>query len=93
VASKDQDHEEDNEQKERSSRLAQEKKTLFRLLRTEPQVDPVLVDPYTREPLRIVTQSAVLGERPYQKNRILLQSKSNTYAGSTDLFLNLLELV
>ena len=72
-----------------TTELATQKKKLLNLLRTDPQVDPVLADPITKEPLCISTKSTLLGG--YARTRLELTSPTNTYEGSSDTYLNLLE--
>lgn len=70
-----------------TDRLQAEKNKLLDLLHASPRQDPVLADPLTKEPLTISADSAFLGAR----QTFLLQSPSNTYKGTSDTFLNLLQ--
>lgn len=72
-----------------------EKRKLFELLRlTDPKEDPVLADPFTKEPLYVTTESYVLGSNIAGRGvKYLLKSSSNTFEGSSDRFINLLEPV
>jgi len=72
--------------------LALQKKKLLGLLLTEPEEDPVLADPITKQRVTIATRSAVLGGESKGGNiKLRLKSESNTFAGSSDSFLNLLQ--
>lgn len=73
--------------------LEVEKKKLFELLRLKaPKEDPVLADPFTKQPLSVVTETNVLGSNIASKGvKYRLTSSSNTFTGSSDSFINLLE--
>jgi ubiquinone/menaquinone biosynthesis C-methylase UbiE len=75
--------------------LEVEKKKLFELLRlTDPKEDPVLADPLSKQPLYVVTETNVLGSNIAGRGvKYLLKSSSNTFTGSSDSFINLLEPV
>jgi len=75
--------------------LEVEKKKLFDLLRvTDPTEDPVLADPYTKEPLTVETKTNALGSDIVGRGvKYVLKSTNNTFSGSSDTFINLLEPV
>jgi ubiquinone/menaquinone biosynthesis C-methylase UbiE len=76
------------------SAAQQEKAKLLGLLRVLPAEEPVLCDPITKEGLVVTAQSSPwLGSDGLRKTSFTLKSASNTYAGSSDAFLNLLEPV
>ena len=72
-----------------------EKKKLLKLLRlTDPKEDPVLADPFTKEPLYVVTETNVLGSNIVGGGvKYFLKSSNNTFSGSSDSFIDLLEPV
>lgn len=80
---------------DKAGALEVEKKKLLDLLRvTDPTVDPVLADPCTKEPLNVDTQTNVLGSDIVGRGvKYVLKSTNNTFSGSSDTFINLLEPV
>ncbi|CAB9506968.1 Uncharacterized methyltransferase At1g78140, chloroplastic [Seminavis robusta] len=68
------------------------KEELLQLLGTRGFQDPVLADPDTKEPIRVVTSGIIMGGNG-QRKKIDLQSSTNNYRGSSDTFFNLLEAV
>jgi ubiquinone/menaquinone biosynthesis C-methylase UbiE len=72
--------------------LALQKKKLFGLLRTKPVEDPVLADPITKEGITIASKAIMLGDQPNGgRVKYQIKSASNSFSGSSDTFLNLLE--
>jgi hypothetical protein len=72
--------------------LSLQKKKLFGLLRTKPLEDPVLADPITKEGVTIASKAILLGGQPSRgRVKYQIKSASNTFSGSSDSFLNLLE--
>lgn len=76
-----------------SDRLQAEKNKLLDLLQAAPREDPVLADPLTKESLTISAKSTFLGGSRNSRQKFVLQSPSNTYTGTSDTFLNLLQPV
>ena len=76
-----------------ADRLQAEKTKLLDLLQAAPRKDSVLADPLTKESLTISTKSTVLGGSRTSRQQFRLQSPSNTYTGSADTFLDLLQPV
>jgi len=75
------------------SEASDAKKRLLDLLGTNGYVESVLADPDTKEPLRVVSSGVLMGGGAGQGTKVLLQSTSGTYQGTSDTFLNLLEPV
>lgn len=75
----------------KETELSLQKKKLFGLLRTKPVEDPVLADPITKEGITIQSKAIMLGDQPSRKVKYQIKSASNTFSGSSDSFLNLLE--
>lgn len=74
--------------------LSIQKKKLFDLLRVNPVKDPVLADPVTKEDILITANGAILaGGSSAGKARYRLESTTNTYVGSSDSYIDLLEPV
>ena len=73
--------------------LKDEKKKLFELLRVaDPKEDLVLADPFTKQPLTIRTQTNILGSNIAGSGvKYVLKSTNNTFTGSSDSFIDLLE--
>jgi ubiquinone/menaquinone biosynthesis C-methylase UbiE len=72
--------------------LAEQKRKLFQLLRTEPVTDAVLADPITKEGVIITSKTTMLGgQGAGSRIKYQIKSPSNTFAGTSDSFLNLLE--
>jgi hypothetical protein len=57
----------------------------------EGRVDPVLADPETKEPLLVSVPGTLLGGEISPRVKYTLKSSTNTYSGSSDTFLNLLQ--
>jgi hypothetical protein len=70
-----------------------QKEALLELLgRTrDGRVDPVLADPETKEPLLVSVPGTLFGGQVSPRIKYTLKSSTNTYSGSSDTFLNLLE--
>jgi ubiquinone/menaquinone biosynthesis C-methylase UbiE len=69
-----------------------QKNKLYDLLKVNPIDDPILADPYTKEGLIITTQgSTIIGGTTNNKAKYVLKSSTNTYEGSSDSYINLLE--
>lgn len=77
-----------------SAELALQKRKLFELIGQLSVADSVLADPITKEPVEIVTQGVLLGDDG-RRSRIQykITSPSNTFEGSSDTYINLLEPV
>lgn len=73
--------------------LTVQKKRLLGLLQTEETEDPVFADPITKQNIKISTKGTLIGGEPGRvgKMRYNLSSTNNTFTGSSDSFLNLLE--
>jgi ubiquinone/menaquinone biosynthesis C-methylase UbiE len=77
---------------ESEEELALQKKKLLELLRTSPYEDGVLADPITKEPVTIATKSTVLlGGQSSGRATYEIKSPSNTFSGSSDTYIDLLE--
>jgi ubiquinone/menaquinone biosynthesis C-methylase UbiE len=76
---------------EEETELSLQKKKLFGLLRTKPVEDPVLADPITKEGITIGSKAIMLGGQSNERVKYQIKSASNTFSGSSDSFLNLLE--
>jgi ubiquinone/menaquinone biosynthesis C-methylase UbiE len=76
---------------EEETELSLQKKKLFGLLRTKPVEDPVLADPITKEGITITSKAIMIGGQPNERVKYQIKSPSNTFSGSSDSFLNLLE--
>ena len=63
------------------------KEELLALIGGKGRVDQVLADPFTKEPLDIVFQGPLLGER---RSGLDIRSSTNRYSGNTNTYLNLL---
>lgn len=75
---------------EEAEQLLIQKMNLLNLLKVNPIVDPVLADPYSKEGLTITTQGSIIdGTR--RKAKYVLKSSTNSYEGSSDSYVNLLE--
>lgn len=74
-----------------TTELLRAKEQLLGLVRAQPVEDDVLADPVTKQGLCISTSSTVMGGDRRSKVKYQLQSNSNTFAGSSDTFFNLLE--
>lgn len=63
------------------------KEELLALLGGKGRVDPVLADPFTKEPVHISFQGPLLGDK---RSELDIRSSTNRYAGNTDTYVNLL---
>lgn len=75
--------------------LEEEKKKFLDLVYvTDPNKDTLLADPFTKEPLRLKMQTKIArSNEEAQEIKYVFTSATNTYAGSSDTFINLLEPV
>ena len=71
--------------------LKQQKQKLLGLLGANAKEDPVLADPFSKEPVTIESASTVLGGNPTSSVKYSIKSPSNSFSGSSGTFLNLLE--
>ena len=76
-----------------NNELAAQKKELLRLLGNKKVKDPVLADPLTKEPVEITTPGVLFGGDNNRRRNVQykIKSASNTFKGSTDTFIDLLE--
>jgi len=71
------------------------KKKLLDLLGAKEYRDPVLADPETKEPIQIEIPGTLLGGDSARRKSVVfkIRSASNSFRGSSDTFINLLEPV
>jgi hypothetical protein len=75
-----------------SEELIAAKKELLNLLGSKKFQDPVLADPITKEPVEITTPGVLFGGDSRRRSvQYKIKSASNTFQGSTDTFIDLLE--
>jgi ubiquinone/menaquinone biosynthesis C-methylase UbiE len=79
-------------------RLKEKKEALLGLIgrksgQLEGVLDPVLADPVTKEPVRINSRGAILAGSQRSTLAYDIKSSTDSYSGSSDSFLNLLEPV
>lgn len=79
----------------REQEIQAQKKKLLKLLGPKTFRDPVLADPITKEAIEITATNALLGSGGGAPSSIpfVIQSPSNTFRGSSDTYLDLLEPV
>ena len=71
-----------------------QKQKLLGLIGKQESLESVLADPDTKEPLRVATSGVILGGAAgSQRKTFNLQSTSNTFQGTSDTYLDLLEPV
>lgn len=71
-----------------------QKQKLLGLIGKQESIESVLADPDTKEPLRIAKSGVILGGAAgSQRTKFNLQSTSNTFQGTSDTYLDLLEPV
>ena len=78
----------------KTDELSLQKKKLFSLIGKTASIDPVLADPKTKEAVQISIPGVLFGgeNRNSQKSvRYNIRSPTDTYSGSTDSFIDLLE--
>ncbi|CAJ1964237.1 unnamed protein product [Cylindrotheca closterium] len=75
----------------KTDELAIQKAKLFKLLGTKPSTDNVLEDPVTKEPIEISASGALLGGDSRSRVPYTVKSASNSFKGSSDSFIDLLE--
>ena len=73
-----------------SSSNGEAKRRLLGLIGKQGYIDSVLSDPETKEPLRVVTSGLMMGGDE-SRTKLLLQSTTNSYKGSSNSFIDLLE--
>eukprot|EP00538_Stauroneis_constricta_P009120 CAMPEP_0119555402 /NCGR_PEP_ID=MMETSP1352-20130426/7631_1 /TAXON_ID=265584 /ORGANISM="Stauroneis constricta, Strain CCMP1120" /LENGTH=405 /DNA_ID=CAMNT_0007602159 /DNA_START=261 /DNA_END=1475 /DNA_ORIENTATION=- len=77
-----------------SSELQIQKAKLLELIGSKAVNDPVLVDPFTKEPIEISSSGVLLGgEKPSSADvRYSVRSATNQFAGSSGTYIDLLEV-
>ena len=72
--------------------LQMQKKKLFDLIGKKSSIDPVLVDPITKESIEITAPGVLLGGESRRRSvQYRIESPSNRFRGSSDTFIDLLE--
>jgi ubiquinone/menaquinone biosynthesis C-methylase UbiE len=75
-----------------ASELAETKAKLLNWVRPKSYIDPVLCDPITREPLEVsITTPTTFESSSHRTLNYVLKSSSDTYIGSSDTYIDLLE--
>jgi hypothetical protein len=81
------------EDSEKPSSNDNAKRNLLKLIGNQGYTDPVLADPDTKEPLRVVASGVLLGGdgNSLQGKKMTLRSTNHSYKGTASTFINLLQ--